>query len=115
MGKDVVADVRWFDRDDVEKFLKESSSSSISRKLRAPDQKSQQVADPAEVTVYVPGKYAIAHHLLREFVRRVDERNTIDASKTSIINQPAFVIGLSTLIISSILSFITRGKFRSWK
>jgi len=113
--KDVVADVRWFDRNDIEKFLEEASSFSVSRKLRSPDKKFEQVADPEKVQVYVPGNYAIAHHLLREFVRRVDEKNAIRANGALMINQPAIVIGLSTLIISSILSLMIRGKFRLWK
>ena len=111
--KDVVEDVRWFDRDDIQRFLEESSSSSVSRRLRNPDQKPEQVTSLDEVVqVYVPGKYAIAHHLLREFVRRVDERSSTAADKNLTMHHPAFVIGLSTLIISSILSFVMRGRLK---
>ena len=110
--KDIVADVRWFGRDDIQRFLEESSSSSVSRRLRNPDQKPQQVTSLDDVQVYVPGKYAIAHHLMKEFVRRVDARNTTisKGNVMSNLNHPAFFLGLA---VSTIISFLLRGRFRS--
>ena len=110
--KDIVADVRWFGRDDIQRFLEESSSSSVSRRLRNPDQKPQQVTSLDDVQVYVPGKYAIAHHLMKEFVRRVDARNTtiLKGNVMSNLNHPAFFLGLA---VSTIISFLLRGRFRS--
>ena len=79
-----------------------------------------------QAKVYVPGEYAVAHHLLQEFVRRYDEgelqggggrvwlggRGRLGPGRGGMNVNNAVMFGIGTLILSSLLSFMFRGRLK---
>lgn len=69
----IVEDMRWFTADEVSKLLLDEKSSQFPFPVSP-----SRITDTKDLSkIYIPGTYAIAHHLLREFVDRLRHLQTL--------------------------------------
>jgi 8-oxo-dGTP pyrophosphatase MutT (NUDIX family) len=70
---EIVQDMRWFTADEVSKLLLDEKASQFPFPVSP-----SRITDAKDLSkIYIPGSYAIAHHLLREFVGRFRHLQTL--------------------------------------